>query len=44
MDKVGVVIVVFHPNALELQNKLKHLGADVIIAVVDNILIINVFN
>ena len=36
MDKVGVVIVVFHPNALELQNKLKHLGADVIIAVVDN--------
>ena len=36
MDKVGVVIVVFHPNAFELQNKLKHLGADVIIAVVDN--------
>lgn len=36
INRIGVVIIVFHPNARLLESKLKKLGNDVAVVVVDN--------
>lgn len=36
LSNIGVVIIVFHPNPKLLESKLKQLGGDVAIVVVDN--------
>ena len=36
LSNIGVVIIVFHPNPNLLESKLKQLGGDVAIVVVDN--------
>lgn len=36
INRIGVVIIIFHPNARLLESKLKKLGNDVAVVVVDN--------